>query len=162
MVGPFSYPNIPEFRLNFTQLKEVDKSQYESVRVDLYNGNGTIIGFTTLLFYARISNDEVTYAMAKRFYFSGDWSGNVSCSQYVTLDYITGLDFVLITAVDSPDMFQLTTPDGETHNESMDTCSSYSAWQDMLEEVEWAQLTLKTWVTDRFDYYTTGYKVVES
>ena len=158
-VGPFSYPNLPEFRLNFTQHKEADKYLYQSVGVNLYNGNGTEVGHTSFILYARLVAENLQFTAYKRFYFDGPWSGNSSCSQYLNLDYLEGFNFEMQTSVGSSNMFQFTKPDGEVHSESMDHCSSFSTWQEMVQEAQSADLTLMTWNTDLPEYFTTEYSV---
>ena len=159
MIGPFSSENLPVFRLNYTQHKEPDKYLYHYVSVNLYNGDGTAIGHTSFIFYARNVSGTFQYTAYKRFYFDGPWSAQ-SCSQFVTMDYIQGYNFEMVTSVGSEDMFQFIGPDGETNTESMGECSSYSVWQDMVQEAESADLKVGTWVDDLTDYFTTEFNVL--
>merc|ERR1712176_180856 len=161
-VGPFNYPNLPEFRVKFTKHKEVDKYLYQSVNVNLYNGNGTRLGHTNFILYGEADEDypsNTSITAYKRFYFDGPWCGNSSCSEYLNLDYLEGFNFEMQTSVGSSNMFQFTKPDGEVHSESMDHCSSFSTWQEMVQGAQSADLKLTTWTQDLADYFTTEYSV---
>ncbi|XP_063686856.1 uncharacterized protein LOC134820410 isoform X2 [Bolinopsis microptera] len=159
MVGPFTSSNLPVFKLKFTENKVADQWLYQSVNVNLYDGNGTRLGLTNFIIYATIVDEEVQVTGYKRFYFSGPWSGSRSCSKKLNLDYLKDFNFEMVTSVGSEDMFQFTTSSGERNSESMGVCSSYSTWQDMLLEAESADLGMRSWLSDLPDYFTTEYTV---
>lgn len=159
MVGSFNSSNLPVFTVRFTEHKEADKYLYQSVNVNLYNGNSSRIGYTNYIFYARLVGEDVQFTAYKRYYFDGSWSGKSNCMKYLTLDYLGGFNFDMVTSVGSEDMFAFTGPDGVTHTETMGDCSSYSDWQDMLQEAKSADLKLTTWNQDLADYFTTEYSV---
>ena len=158
-MGPFSYPNLPDFKVKFTQNKETDKYLYQSVNVNLYNGEGTRIGLTNFIMYAQKEGDNIKLTGYKRFYFDGPWGGKRSCqSELLNLDYLEGFTFEMLTSIGSASMFEFA-KDGKTYSESMDQCTSFSDWQEMIQDVKSADLQLSTWVKDLRDYFTTEYSV---
>ena len=162
MVGHFHYPNFPEFRLKFTQHKELIKA-WEScnlqVSVNLYSDKGTKLGYAHFIIYANLMAEEVKFTAYKRFYFDGPWSGTSSCSEYFELHYLKDFNFDMVTSVGSEDMFQFTTANGERYSEDMGDCISFSAWQEMLKDAQSADMRIVAWQRDLTDYFTTGYNV---
>merc|ERR1712176_999191 len=126
---------------------------------NLYNGEGTRIGLTNLIMYAQKEGDNIKLTGYKRFYFDGPWGGKRSCqSELLNLDYLEGFTFEMLTSIGSASMFEFA-KDGKTYSESMDQCTSFSDWQEMIQDVKSADLQLSTWVKDLRDYFTTEYSV---
>ena len=151
-----------EFRVKFTQLKELPRSLYLSTSVYLFNADGIELGETNFIFYGNRRGDKVSIRGSQRFYFSGPWSGTESCQMWpgVDLSDLRGFNFVMTTAVGSTDMFQFENSSGQKILVDMGSCETYPDWHEMVEEAASAQLSLYSWQEDLNHYVTMQFAVV--